>query len=980
MRKFYFYAIFSCVISSVCAQIRINEISLCNVNEQLDPNYDYTGWVELYNGTDTEVNLQDLYFSDERTNYKKYKLSVPRILPAKGYAAIWLNGEVKDAKKGLELDLDAEGGTFYVSDAKGFLIDSLSYPAQFTGISYGVVGNGTITKYGYFLETTFLKENISATASFRVETPVLSQKSGFYEGPLSVTINSSSPGSKVFYTLDGSEPTPEKGMLYTSPVSITKTTTLRAQAYADNYLNGIPANATYMIGERKPDMSVVFLSIDTTYLYNDTIGIYCVGTNGSNLASTFGNFNRDWTRPGYFEYFDNLESESFKQYLGLAISGNVSRAYPQKAFQVKASKRFGNNKLNFPFFKDVEGGRYKSLLLRCGGQFYLDGALIRDAGLQQMANVTSLTYQSYTPVVVYINGQYWGLYNIRERNSKDNLYTHYGYKKNEFDLIENNWGPKAVHGTKDEFDKLEKWIKEQDQSNDDIYRQTCGMVDIDNYMYYMAIELLIANDDWPLNNQKLFRYKAEGSKWRWILNDLDKALLQPKLAGNKFKEMKDGGLDAKLSQSMLFHLLKNKQFEEKFIDVQCLVAGSVYRPDRFARKINLMRDRLVNEFPYYKERWKDQGRGDITKAATGIISLEKFACQRAYENLQENFSLGTPHALYVSSSVSANTPIMFNGMKIPVLPYDGKYFEGRKLVLDAPLYDDNSRFKYWEVSHSDGSVETFSMSSLSIDFSDSVCVRAIYDKAEKTRRSGLYLNEVSADNAIFVDNMYKVEDWIEVYNTSDIALDLAGYCLSLSKNKLDQFRFMNNNDETIIKGHGYGIIWCSKSPGRGAMHTNFKLPKEGATVYLSKENENGWLQIVDSIQYVSHTTANTVGRFPDGAENITLFDYPTFKKANQYSSCNELIYTEDYPLVSDVHNVYSADGRVSLVTDEKGDCLKIQSEVACKLTIYNLDGSLVQSEVSIKPGAQVVNIHNLPKGIYLVKIMTNQMNVFKIRK
>jgi hypothetical protein len=808
------------------AQVSINEISICNVNGELDPNYDYSGWIELYNSSDADLNIKNFYFSDEAGNPIKYKLSSDRTLPAKGYAVVWFNDEIRNSTTGYTLDTDAnDGGILTVADANGNIYDSMTYTEQFPNVTYGRPSDGDVASAPvYFIESTFCKSNNgSATGIETVKTPKFSLESGFYDGAVTVAITCKTADAKIYYTTDTSEPTVES-TLYTGEIQIDKTTVLRAKAFKDGFLTGIIGTATYLINERKPEsLPVVFLTTDTANLWNDSIGIYCVGTNGIYLTSDnpVANYNRDWTRWAHVEYTNKEHGVSVNQSVGIGINGNASRGYPQKSFKVKAKTRYGENRFDAPLFPSRDGLRYKSILLRSGGQYYNSIPLLHDACIQSLADVTPLDYQAATPAVVYLNGEYWGIYNLRERKNEDIVYSHYGLDDTAFDIVEFSWRAVASHCTLTAWNEFSNIVQTADFSNDEEYAKVCELMDIDSYLYYMSIEIMLKNSDWPTNNQLFFH--PHTGKWKWILQDTDKCIENgnPK---NLLKGLMNSTSDL-LSNKLIVLLLNNEKFKEEYITVQSLVAGSVYAPDRFATRMNAMKDVIAAEYSYHQARWTEQGKGNLSQRTANTIWCEEMACSQIYDHMKENFSLGDVHALTINSD-QTNVPIMFNNRQIPVLPYDGKWFEGKTLQLQAPLYDKEKKFAYWEITGADGSVAKQTETTLNLSVDKDMQVVAVYETTTDARRSGIFINEISANNASFVDNEYKYEDWIEIYNASEEDIDLGGYYVSNKKEDLTLFQIAASDAKTsTIPAMGYGIIWCSKKPERGIMHTRFKLGK-----------------------------------------------------------------------------------------------------------------------------------------------------------
>ncbi len=794
------------------------------------------------------------------------------------------------------MDTDPDGGYLSIADANGTILDELSYPKQHTDVSWGRTSDGG-SAFGYFIKSTHDRSNNgSTTASTVVAEPTFSLKGGFYSDPVTVSIYCKTEEAKIYYTLDGSDPTPLKSLYTGTPIQIDFSRPLRAKAFAEGYLNGTIATATYMINERIPDLPVFFLTTDSVNLYNDTIGIYCVGTNGIYVpgSSDIANFARDWARPAHLEFLDKNKSNYLDQAIGIAISGNATRRFDQKSLKINSGKKYGKSRFDYPLFSEREGCRIKSFLLRNGGQNNGPG-FIKDGLLESMTDVIKEDHQAYETSVVYINGKYWGMLNIRERNNKDYIYSNYGYSDTDIDIIENVWAEKLECGDMNAYNSMKDLISNGDLANNAVYEQIKQIIDVESYIYYMATEIFLLNIDWPTNNQKLFRNRNNG-KFRWILQDLDKSFNNNN--GNKLKELIDSKSTA-FPVKMITYLVKNQLFKEQYINSQCLVAGSVYNPSRAKLKVDSIQSKLDSEWQYHAERWGfTNASKNLFHSANEEYKLRFKDLQTAiYNSLSENFNLNKPLVLHITSN-EPSAKLTFNGLDIPILPYDGKYFKDKELILTAPAYVNGKKFQFWNILK-DGVLSEKNSLSLTLSLKDSITtINAIYDLADSVRRGGLYINEVSASNAIYVDNFFKYEDWIEIYNASDTSLNLAGYFISNDSKDLELFQFHNTDSlATSIPARGYKIIWCSKELQRGVMHTRFKLAKEGGSLFLSKKNKMGVVEIVDSLTYFPHSDDSSFGRYPDGDANMYLFENPTFKATNIATSYNTLIYNQNFSLI-----------------------------------------------------------------------------------
>ncbi|MDD3077981.1 MAG: CotH kinase family protein [Paludibacter sp.] len=604
----------TCYISA--QTILVNEISVCNVSKNLDPNYDYSSWIEIYNPTTKTINLGSYYYSDERGNPLKYRLKKNRYISPEGFGLLWENDEVND-QNGTYLDLDSDGGFFSIADADGNVLDSISYGEQYTNVSYGRKQDGG-TEWGFFVHESIASSNNGiATASEVVEEPFFSLRGGFYDSGQTVEIYSLTPDAKIYYTLDCSDPDPSKNLYDGNPIKIDSTTVLRAKAYADGYLEGTIATATYMLNQRKPDLPVVFITSDTINLYNDTVGIYCVGTNGIKLVSSgdIANYNQNWTRYAHFEYLDENKQLCLSQAVGLSISGNQSRAFDQKSLELKARGKYGTKRFDYHFFDDNPGKRFKTLVVRNGGQQFIPAFVIKDAFNQQMAAAFNLDHQGYLPCAVYLNGQYWGLMPLREKSNGSFIYSNYNYDDTDFDMIEPT---EAMVGNTLKMDSVFNYVQSADMSDDSTYNYIRSKIDVDNYMRYMASEFFLINTDWPSKaNMRFFCPKKEDGRFRWILQDLDKGFTY--YSNNPLSILTKSTID-KFYMKLITYLLQNAKFRDFYIDTQCLVAGAVFNTDRINTELDRFVADLHGENDYNAARWDETW---IDNLNDGVSDMKK---------------------------------------------------------------------------------------------------------------------------------------------------------------------------------------------------------------------------------------------------------------------------------------------------------------------------------------------------------------------
>ncbi|MFN2163022.1 MAG: chitobiase/beta-hexosaminidase C-terminal domain-containing protein, partial [Candidatus Promineifilaceae bacterium] len=405
-------------------QLTINEILPGNAAANLDPDfYEYASWIEIYNNGASAVDLQDYSLS-----YMDYGAEaaviwkVPNTLsiPAQGHVLFWAD-ETDKRGTHTSFELDLRGSEIALLDPAGNVLDSVSYDMRdgkdlLPDISYGRQPDGG-GDWLYFDQPTPAAAN--TTPGFAAPTlagaPTFSPPGGFYTGEQIVTLSTSESTAVIRYTTDGSIPTPSSP-LYTDPLTLSGPTVIRARVFAPGKLAGRTASHTYLI-DFSTTLPVISLATKPAHLFDDTIGIYVEGTNGvtGNCSDVPVNWNRSWERPVSMEMFETDGRRVVAQDAGLEIFGGCSRTFPRKSLEIKARRTYGDKDIDYQALPDKPIDSYKRLVLRNSGNDNY-ATQFRDA-LQQylVKDMMDIDYQAYRPVVVFLNGAYWGLYNLRDK-------------------------------------------------------------------------------------------------------------------------------------------------------------------------------------------------------------------------------------------------------------------------------------------------------------------------------------------------------------------------------------------------------------------------------------------------------------------------------------------------------------------------------------------------------------------------------------
>ncbi|MBP5514057.1 MAG: CotH kinase family protein, partial [Bacteroidaceae bacterium] len=694
----------------------INELQTANIDMFIDPSFNYGGWVELYNPTDKHINLGNVFISDEALNPLKHQLPTDMgYVPSKGYKVVWFDhyttaddySQSDVAYKQVPFKLDYEGGKIFFSNSDGQLFLSLEYPHAIQRVSYARTTDGTGTWGMTSTPTPGASNNGSAFASEQLSAPVIDKDACVFTTPFTAQVSIPN-GATLRYTLDGSTPTLANGITSSNgSFSIAKNTILRLRLYQDGYLPSAVITRSYIYADKDYYLPIVSVVTDDRNLNDNTIGAYVDGTNGtSGNNHNFSNKNRNWERPVNFEYLvpNNQEGDNFlmaiNQECDFEVSGGWSRHFsPASSFRLKGNKYcLGQNAFDYPFFPEKPYIKNKALQLRNGGND--NNGRIRDAATHQIL-ITSGFYndcQAWQPVHIFINGQYKFMFNLREPNNKNHGYSNYGIDTDLMDQFEIN-GTKGYEQKSGDDASFRQWMSlaEQlgnDPENEVLYKQICDLVDIDEYINYMAAECYVGSSDWLTNsnNVKGYREKKNGAKFHLVFMDLDSGFGSTNMIGSLQGHLYDSRYDTgkNFLIDIFLNMLKNPTFKKRFIDAFCLVHGSVFESVRSTEIINSMASMMEKAMGF------DGHQADTRNSANSLISAITSSSNRSarINSIVNYFGLGSAYDVKLSTNLDASR-LQLNGQEIPTNKFDGNLFAPVTLSAIAPA---GYKFKGWALT------------------------------------------------------------------------------------------------------------------------------------------------------------------------------------------------------------------------------------------------------------------------------------------
>ena len=704
--------------------IIINEIQSANIDMFIDPSFNYGGWVELYNSTEQPVSLNYLYISDDATNLTKYNLGKERgIIPAKGYKVLWFDHCNAQFPSQIDFKLDYDGGTIYISNSDGQLITSQDYPIAIPRTSYARKSNGT-GEWGRTSSPTPGESNATSIfAEERAEAPVIDKDACLFTTPFSFNVQIP-VGTTLRYTTDGTTPTLTNGYTNTNgSFNVTNTTTYRFRLFQEDKLPSQVVTRSYIYKDNDYMLPIISVVTDPVNLYDDYLGVYVKGVNGrtGNGQSSPCNWNMDWDRPVNFEYITPEEGMVANQEVDFSMCGGWSRAWQPHSFKLKASKIYeGLNSINYPFFADKPFLKHKTLQIRNGGND--TDCRIKDAALQTIVHTSGFDVdgQSVQPVMHFINGEYKGMLNMREPNNKHYAYANWGIDTDEMDQFEMSpdSGYVQMEGTREAF--LEWYELSKNAADEVTYEQIRNLVDIDEYINYMAVEFYLGGLDWPQNNVKAFRPRIENGRFRFVLFDLDGTLGTTSpfytFEGKQnytFDYIYDigGRLTEEIELVTIFlNMLSNDTFRKQFIDSYCIVAGSVFEPERCNAIIDEMAARIAPALAL-------EGRSPYG-TANSIKSSLAYRQETMIQALIDYWRMGINSNLQQKVSIAANidkASLRINDIEVPTGHFNGSLFAPITLKAEPKA---GYRFAGWSAISTSGEGTTLLARGASWDYYD----------------------------------------------------------------------------------------------------------------------------------------------------------------------------------------------------------------------------------------------------------------------
>jgi len=691
--------------------------------------------------------------------------------------------------------LSSSGEIILLSHQNYGILDSLSF-----GIIPGEYSIGReqsdFQKSGFFTSPTPGQPNGTTVVSEFVKNRVqFSRNEMFINVGGVVELSGAAENEKIRYTLDGSDPHPNSS-IYSKAIRLSSNRVVRARIFREGALPGFISSRTYLTDD-KPTLPVISVSTDPENLWNKETGIYILGESYDQEMPHWGaNYWENWEKPASIEMVASSGDRMFSMNCGIKIFGGWSRMQEQKSLSVFFRNEYGEDQLkNVKLFDSKPIENFKSLVLRNGGN---DGEFgkIRDGMMTSLVKELNIDVQGFQPTVMYLNGEYWGIINLREKVNEDYLENNHDVNSDELDLLE--WNSSVVEGSDEQYLELIDYINTHDIRDNLIYQELEKKIDISNFIDYQLSEIYFNNRDWPGNNIKYWRPHGENGKWRWILYDTDFGFA----IWDRYDYTKNTLAFATAlngpewpnppwSTFLLRRLLQNSSFKRQFINRYADVLNTTFHPAFVNQHIDSIAGLIRSEVPRHNQKWGSLWPANWEQSVEQMKNFADYRVDNTRKHFKEFFSLPGHHKVKLTILPSGSGEIELNTLNIKQSGWSGRYFENVPISISAQAYA-GYKFHSWRINGL-----TVLDKTLVTTIKKDTDIRAIYENADDDGNSVVF-NEINYNSP----EGESAGDWVELYNWGNYDLDISAWTF---KDSDDSHAFVLP-ENTVLKSKKFLVL------------------------------------------------------------------------------------------------------------------------------------------------------------------------------
>jgi len=554
------------------------------------------------------------------------------------------NGNSSDISFDLELLLNSYNS--YTT------LDTISFGEQLEDVSFGRFPDGSENWLYYGDPTPSSANSIDGKlTSQQLEIAQVSTGPGIFTNPLNVSATSFEQDAYIQFTTDGNRPNLTDSE-FGEELLIENSTPFRTRVYSDEYLPSASTYHSYLINEPVSNLPVVSIITDPDWLWHDQFGIYQNELKKREIPISFQLFDPDGN------LLANVNA-------GIRLAGLNIWRFAQKPLLVKMRNRYGFDQLGYPLFENIPVSMFTEFVLRNGGDDW-HGAFLKDALTPALLGWRiNNARQAYRPVSSYINGEYWGIYNLREKFDATYFQQHFGANPDELDHIGmtvlEDWVvvEDVFSGDRLEYDVLLDFLDTEDLNDAENYTQLQTMMDIDDFIDFMIVQLYVSNTSWR-HNREWWKSSSLDNKWRWIIVDLDRGFNMDNISRDLLSGFSN-------DYSIFNRLEGSSLFTNHFLQRYAAHLHSTFLPERVISIVDSLAGNIEAEMPRHIERWSpEDGIQDMTSWYNSVDDIRDFATQRRdhiYDHLNDYFE--TTGYVQVTVEISGAGQLNIEGITMP---------------------------------------------------------------------------------------------------------------------------------------------------------------------------------------------------------------------------------------------------------------------------------------------------------------------------
>ena len=813
------YLLFICCLAGVQPtafgqSLLINEIMASNASIS-DEYGEQDDWIELYNASASAIDINGYYLSDDPATPLAMQFDTSVLIEAGGFLLLWADGDTEQGKLHLPFKLSAGGEDLLLSAPSGELVDSWSFGVQATDVSYGRAPDGSLDFF-FFDNPTPGQSNSNTGNVGQVDTPKFDSEGGFYDNSITVNLTVSTIGATIYYTLDGDVPD-QNALLYTGPISIDETSIVRAKAFKTNYTASAISSHGYFIDEQYTLPLISLVTAPEDMFGSD--GIY---------ANPYES-GPEWERPCQVQYFKNEQLE-FDIDCGIRIQGNSSVGNDKKSFRLFFDKDYGQSRLNYPMFDNSAVDEFKNLVLRAGYDDDIqdsNGTLLRDPfGNRQYERSGGFISQGNWAILT-INGEYWGVYEVRESMNEEFVESHTGW--NDFDMLRfKKTEPELREGTWGDWNAMRDFLENNDFSSDANYETAKDLIDIDNLVNLLAFAQCSGYTSWSYG-VSTYKENAPGGKWQFTVWDMDRSHFSSSWDPHDDFDATGGTTWANFYNRAL---TENETFRNKLVNRTADLLNTIYQSDNASAFLNSIKGEIEAEMPGEYERWtSSQGLGEWNRAIDKVHSFLERRPEKLRGYILDYYNFSSTNRIELDKIGEGF--ITISTITAPTLPWSGIYFEDVPVKLKA-IPGPGYFFAGWSDPSLPNDPE------IEVQWQDTYALTAHF--VEGSDQIGeVVINEINYNAPAASD----AGDWVELYNNGDETIDVSGWYF---KDESDSY--FTIPEQTTLAPFSYLVlaedlakfeaIYPAVANVIGSFETapfgGFKLSNKGEAIHINNSN------------------------------------------------------------------------------------------------------------------------------------------------